>query len=138
MSEKGFSWKNGIAIIPDKTKPDLSGTEKERWEALTREERDKMLFAFSEQVKEKVINQEIRQTDVDDYSTSDDHLMEITGRAKDQNGKTYYISKNSWGADGHIYSGFCYASEACMRCKVINVMENRNVIPSKTSGLLNL
>jgi len=29
VSDKGFSWKKGVAIIPDETKPDLSGTEKE-------------------------------------------------------------------------------------------------------------
>lgn len=138
VSEKGFSWKNGIAIIPDETKPDLSGTEKERWEALTRDERDKMLFSFAEPLKEKTITQEIRQTAFDDYSTTDDHLMEITGRAKDQNGNTYYIIKNSWGTDGHIFDGFFYASEAYMRCKVVYVMVNRNVIPSKISGLLKL
>lgn len=138
VSEKGFSWKNGVAVVPDEDKPDLSGTEKERWETLTKEEREKMLYGFAEPVKEKVITQEIRQAAFDNYSTTDDHLMEITGRAKDQNGNTYYIIKNSWGTDGHIYQGFFYASEAYMRYKTIYLMVNKNTVPDRTLKLLNL
>ncbi|MBE0639115.1 MAG: aminopeptidase [Bacteroidales bacterium] len=138
VSEKGFSWKNGVAVVPDEDKPDLSGTEKERWEALTKEERDKMLYGFSEPVKEKVITQEIRQLSFDNYSTTDDHVIEIIGRAKDQNGTTYYIIKNSWGTDGHIYSGLFYASEAYMRYKTIYLMVNRNTVPGKIKEILKL
>jgi bleomycin hydrolase len=138
VSEKGFSWKNGVAIMPDENKPDLSGTEKERWESLTKSEREKMLYGFSEPVKEKEITQEGRQMAFDNYATTDDHLMEITGRAKDQNGVTYYIVKNSWGADDHIYDGFFYASEAYMRAKTIYLMVNKNTLPQKTVNVLNL
>lgn len=138
VSEKGFSWKNGIAIIPDEDKPDLSGTEKEKWESLTKDEREKMLYAFNQPAKEKNITQETRQADFDNYSTTDDHLMEIIGRAKDQNGNTYYIVKNSWGTDGHIYEGFFYASEAYMRSKTIYVMVNKSTVPEKIARLLKL
>ncbi|HQO07789.1 MAG TPA: C1 family peptidase [Bacteroidales bacterium] len=138
VSERGFSWKNGLAIIPDETKPDLTGTEKERWEALTKEERDKMLFSFNEPIKEKLITQQTRQLGFDNYTTTDDHLMEIIGRAKDQNGNTFYIIKNSWGTDGHIYDGFFYASESYLRYKTIYVMVNKNSIPSKIADLLKL
>ncbi len=30
VSEKGFLWKNSVAVVPDKDKSELSGTEKEK------------------------------------------------------------------------------------------------------------
>ncbi len=129
MSEKGFSWKNGIAVVPDADKPDLSGTEKEKWENLTSKEKSAALYSFDEPVAEKEITQELRQEGYDNYTTTDDHGMEIVGVAKDQNGSKYYIIKNSWGTEGHIYDGFFYASEAFVRYKTIDIMVNKNVIP---------
>jgi bleomycin hydrolase len=129
VSEKGFSWKNGVAIVPDENKPDLSGTEKEKWETLTKKERGKMLYSFDEPVAEKIITQELRQQGYDNYTTTDDHGMEIVGMATDQNGSKYYIIKNSWGTEGHIYDGFFYASEAFVRYKTIDLMVNKNTIP---------
>lgn len=129
VSEKGFSWKTGVAVVPDEDKPDLSGTEKEKWESLTSKERSKMLYNFDEPVAEKEITQELRQEAYDNYTTTDDHGMEIVGMAKDQNGTKYYIIKNSWGTEGHIYDGFFYASEAFVRYKTIDIMVNKNTIP---------
>jgi bleomycin hydrolase len=129
VSEKGFSWSNGLAVVPDEDKTDLSGTEKEKWEKLTPAEKKKMLYNFDEPAKEKIITQEVRQQAFDDYSTTDDHAMEIVGTATDQNGTKYYIVKNSWGTDGHIYEGYLYASEAFVRYKTLDVMVNKKVIP---------
>jgi bleomycin hydrolase len=129
VSEKGFSWKNGIAIIPDMEKPDLTGTEKEKWESLTKKERSKMIYSFEEPVAEKVITQEMRQKAFDNYTTTDDHGMEIVGIAHDQKGTKFYIVKNSWGTEGHIYDGFFYASEAFVKYKTMDLMVNKNVIP---------
>jgi len=129
VSEKGFSWKTGVAVVPDEVKPDLSGTEKEKWESLTSKERSKMLYSFDEPVAEKEITQELRQKGFDNYTTTDDHGMEIVGIAKDQNGGKYYIIKNSWGTEGHKYNGFFYASEAFVKYKTVDIMVNKNVIP---------
>jgi bleomycin hydrolase len=82
-SEKGFSYQNGTARIDD---------------------RDNL----NEELK---INQEMRQETFDNYQTTDDHGMLILGIAKDQNGKKYYIVKNSW-ATNNKYKGYLYASEA--------------------------
>ncbi len=138
ISEKGFSWSNGIAVVPDDDKNDLSGTEKEKWEKLTKKEKSEMLYSFDEPVKEKVITQELRQKDFDNYSTTDDHGMEIVGTANDQNGMKYYIIKNSWGTKGHIYYGYFYASEAFVRYKTIDIMVNKNTIPKKIAKEMGL
>jgi bleomycin hydrolase len=131
VSEKGFSWKNGVAIVPEEDLTDLQGTEKEKWEKLTAKEKKKSLYSFEKPVKEKEITQEMRQEAFDNYQTTDDHGMVITGMAEDQNGNLYYIVKNSWGTDNHIYDGYFYASEPFVKYKTMNIMVNKNAVPKK-------
>jgi bleomycin hydrolase len=137
VSEKGFSWKNGVAIIPNEELADLSGTEKEKWEKLTDKEKKKALYSFEEIVEEKDITQEMRQEEFDNYLTTDDHGMVITGIAKDQEGNKYYKVKNSWGTDGHKFNGYFYASEPFVKLKTIDVMVHKDAVPKnlrKTLG----
>ncbi len=129
VSEKGFSWKNGLAIVPDENLEDESGTERERWESLTAAEKQKALYSFKEPIPEKVISPEIRQKAYDNYETTDDHGMLIVGTAEDQNGALYYKVKNSWGNDDHIYEGYLYASERYVRYKTINFFLHKDAIP---------
>lgn len=129
VSEKGFSWKNGVAIVPDDDLTDLEGTEKEKWEKLTDKEKTDAIYSFDGPVKEKVITQEIRQEQFDNYQSTDDHGMHITGMATDQDGKTYYKVKNSWGHDGHIYDGYFFASKAFVELKTIDIMVHKDAIP---------
>nr|NQU91094.1 aminopeptidase [Bacteroidota bacterium] len=138
VSEKGFSWSNGVAIVPDEEKPDLAGTEKEKWESLTSKEKSKMLYSFDGPVKEKVITQDMRQEAFDNYTTTDDHGLEIVGIARDQNGGKYYIIKNSWGAEGHKYDGFFYASESFVKYKTMDIGVNKNTIPRNIRKKLDL
>lgn len=137
ISEKGFSWTNGIAVVPDEDPVDLSGTERERWEKLSDKEKEKQLFSFSKPMPEKKVTQEMRQVAFDDYSTTDDHGMQIIGKAKDQNGNPYYIVKNSWGTDSK-YQGFFYVSIPYVRLKTIDIIVNRKGIPEKTGKKLGL
>lgn len=129
VSEKGFSWKDGVAIVPEANTEDLTGTEKERWEKLTPEERKKALYSFEEPGPEKQITQEMRQEAFDNYETTDDHGMLITGIAEDQDGDKYYIVKNSWGTSDHIYDGYFYASKPFVEYKTMSVMVNKEAIP---------
>lgn len=121
VSEKGFSWKNGLAIVPQTAIEELNGSEKLKWEAMTKEERMKQMFSFDNPVPERTIGQEDRQKEFDNYKTTDDHLMHIVGIATDQNGTKYYKVKNSWGTEGHKYEGYLYASESFVRLKTMSI-----------------
>lgn len=110
VSEKTFSGKKGIAIVPEKA-----------WVEKTKEEKDSTLVLTE---KETEISEEIRQDQYENYLTTDDHLMHIIGYANDQDGKLYYIVKNSWGTK-HDYDGFVYVSSSYMKLKTISVIVNK-------------
>ena len=72
----------------------------------------------------------------DNYRTTDDHLMHITGIARDQAGNKFYLVKNSWGTGNHIYKGYHYVSEAYMRAKTIFFMVHKEAVPDATAEKL--
>jgi len=129
VSEKGFSWKNGVALVPDKNAPEISGLERAKWEKMSDADKEKLLFKFDKPVPEKTITQEMRQVEFDNYQTTDDHGMHIIGVAKDQNGKKYYLVKNSWGLEGNPYKGYFYASEAFVKLKTTDIMIHKDALP---------
>jgi len=109
VSEKGFDWKKGIALVP------------------------------SEGIAERIfITQEVRQEGFDSYRTTDDHLMHITGLARDQDGNRFYLVKNSWGTADHLYDGFIYVSDPYLRAKTIFIMVHRDAIPASLKSRLDL
>ncbi|MBO7523597.1 MAG: aminopeptidase, partial [Bacteroidales bacterium] len=65
----------------------------------------------------------------ENFTTTDDHLMHITGIAKDQFGKKYYKVKNSWGTERNNLGGYLYASENYFRGKTVSILINKNAIP---------
>ena len=67
-----------------------------------------------------------RQEAFDDYSTTDDHGMHIVGLVKDQNGKEYYIVKNSWGLSND-YKGYMYATKEYVRYKTISLLLHKKL-----------
>jgi len=131
VSEKGFSWKNGVAVVPDKNAAEVAGMESGKWSKLSDADKDKLLFKFERPNPEKKITQEMRQVEFDNYQTTDDHGMHLTGIAKDQNGTKYYLIKNSWGLDGSPYKGYFYASEAYVKLKTMDIMVHKNAIPKE-------
>jgi bleomycin hydrolase len=116
MSDKGFSMKQGVAIIPEKN-----------WNEMSEDELSKI---FSGPHPEKVITQELRQKEFDNYTTTDDHGMHIVGLATDQAGNTFYKVKNSWGVVGK-YNGFIYVSKPYVMLRTTNCMVNKKAIPAE-------
>ena len=125
VGEKSYDWKRGIALMPSKEIEDLTGLERAKWDELSEKEQEALFYDFSTPKKERVITQENRQEMFDNYQTTDDHLMHITGWARDQFGNKYYLVKNSWGTGNHIYKGYHYVSEAYMRAKTIFFMVHK-------------
>lgn len=138
VSEKGFSTsKQGIAVIPEIDKANMSDAEITKWEKMSEKEKNEELFKLSKPGPEKVITQEMRQIDFDDYQTTDDHGMLIVGTAKDQIGNLYYKIKNSWG-DYNGFHGFFYASKPYVQFKTMSIMVHRDAIPKSISKKLGL
>lgn len=123
VSEKYFSWKNGVAYVPEKEYEDMSDSE-----------RNDMFNGPKPELK---ITPELRQEAYDNYSTTDDHGMHIVGLAKDQNGKEYYIVKNSWGTKND-YKGYLYVSKAYVRYKTTAFLLNKGGIPGDVKEKLRL
>ena len=138
VSEKGFSWTNGVAIVPEDNFEAIDDTEMAKWSELSDSEKQEMLYDFNGPKPEKKITQEMRQEAFDNYTTTDDHGMHITGIAHDQNGTKYYIVKNSWDDKNHIYDGYFYASESFVRYKTMDIMIHKDALPKDIAKKLGL
>ena len=118
VSEQGFT-RDGIAVYPDADKgAELTGSDMAHWLGLSASDKRKELT--SKPLPEVEVTQEMRQEAFDNWETTDDHGMLIYGIAKDQNGKEYFMVKNSWGESGK-YKGIWYASKAFAAYKTINI-----------------
>lgn len=123
VSEKGFSWKNGVAYVPE-----INFSE------MTAEQKADM---FNGPKAEKKVTEDERQNAFDNYETTDDHGMHIVGIAKDQNGKEYYIVKNSWGMSND-YKGYMYMTKEYMKYKLTDIMVHKDALPKHISKKLGL
>ena len=133
VSEGGFQWRNGFALLPEtKTGEDLEGTELSRWVQLSDKDREKETFKIKGPVKEKKVTQQTRQTTFDNYETTDDHGMVIVGYATDQEGNRYYKVKNSWDTN-QLYNGFLYVSEPYFLEKTLSVLVNKEALPKEVA-----
>ena len=139
VSEKGFSFKNGVAINPEVKKvEDLSNTDRARFEKMDEKERLEEVYKFEQPYPEVKVTPEVRQEGFEAFVTTDDHLMHLTGIAKDQNGTKYYITKNSWGTDRNKFGGYLNMSESFVRAKTIYVMVHKDAIPKAIKTKLGL
>ena len=123
VSEPGFKFKEGLAVIPEKSFESMSAEEK--------------LNVFNNPVTEIKVTQENRQVGFDNYETQDDHGMHITGIVNDQKGKKYYIVKNSWGTDNEC-AGYFYASESYVRMKTISIMVHKKGVPKTIAAKIGM
>jgi bleomycin hydrolase len=128
ISEKGFSHKQGLAIVPaHDSMVSVKGTDSRVFDSPEAAARSG--YAFIGPMPEKQITQEERQRAFDAQETTDDHGMHITGMVKDQNGTKYFIVKNSWGTDNNHCGGYLYASENYVKYKTLNILLHKNAIP---------
>ena len=109
VSEKGFSSKNGMALLPENaSRSDL----------------------FQTIGPEQEVTQETRQKTFFNFSTTDDHLMHLVGTSSDAEGNRYFIIKNSWGEVGP-YDGLIHMSESYLRLKTVAILLHKDAIPSR-------
>lgn len=128
VSEKGFSFRNGLGIVPeDPSTIEVSGKDNKNF---SNGGADRTSNAFQTPVKELTITPELRQKGYDQKTTTDDHGMHIVGLYKDQKGTRYFLVKNSWGTSNYP-KGFLYVSENYFKYKTINIyLHKEGVMPS--------
>ncbi len=110
VSEEDFSHKDGTAV-------------------LALEESDGIILNGIENMRQQTFN---------NYSTTDDHLMHITGLARDKNNSVFYLTKNSWGTDRNEYGGYLYMSKWYVQLKTVAIMVHKDAIPKDLRKKLKL
>lgn len=113
ISEPGFSWLYGIAYVPQKSVSDMTADEKKT--------------QFVRPQPERKVDAMERQNAFDAWQTTDDHALHIIGLVKDQNGKEYYVAKNSWGR-GNAFQGFVYLTKEYVRYKSTALMLHKDAL----------
>ena len=128
VSEDGFTRK-GLGIAYDaKLVQNLSGSDAARWLRLPATKKSEKYDSLGVNAPELVPTQEMRQEAYDNWETTDDHGVHIYGIAKDQNGREYYMVKNSGGEYGD-YKGTWYMTKAFVTYKLMDMMLNKNALP---------
>ncbi|MCR5241621.1 MAG: C1 family peptidase [Prevotella sp.] len=137
VSEEGFT-RQGLAYnIDTKATENLQGSDMARWLKLSPAKRRDILDELGCTVPELIPTQEKRQERYDNWELTDDHGMLIYGIAKDQNGKEYYMVKNSWGESGE-YKGIWYMTKSFIAANTMDYMVNKNAIPKDIRKKLGL
>ncbi len=75
-----------------------------------------------------VPTQELRQEQWNDWRFTYDHVMLVYGKAVDEEGRPYYLVKNSWGKSGP-YGGTWYMSRDYMALNTTYLFLNRHALP---------
>ena len=127
VSEKGFSFRDGLALVPeDESKLKSIGKDNPYFNNAGAKKEG---TPFDSPGPEKSITQTMRQEAFDNYLTTDDHGMHFTGLVTDQKGNEYFIVKNSWGTDNNDCDGYFYASMPYVALKTISIMLHRDALP---------
>jgi len=135
VSHPGFT-RNGLAILIDEkaTAAAAPGSDQERWVGPAN---GRPAPPAPMKVVEAVPTQESRQIEFDNKTMTDDHGMHIYGIAKDQDGKKYYMVKNSWGVTGK-YDGIWYATEAFVKAQTLDITIHKDALTKDLKKKLNV
>ena len=128
VSEEGFTRKGLAYNVDEKKLENMKGSDMARWLKLTPAKKKSIVDSLGVNVPEVVPTQKQRQERYDDWELTDDHGMLIFGIAKDQNGKEYYMVKNSWGKSGD-YDGIWYMTKNFIIANTMDFMVNKNAVP---------
>ena len=121
VSHTGFT-RNGLGILIDEQATASAGSDQEHWVG-----KEEGAPAPIVKVVEAVTNQQTRQEEFDNKTMTDDHGMHIYGIARDQDGKKYYMVKNSWGVTGK-YDGIWYCTEAFVRAQTLDITVHKDAL----------
>ncbi|MEN9510796.1 MAG: peptidase bleomycin hydrolase [Bacteroidota bacterium] len=131
VSEKSFSFKDGMAILPVhdsfvKTK----GEPVKFQQGLS-------ISGFDQACPELNVDEALRQHYYDYKLTTDDHGMQMTGWYTTPDGKRWFKMRNSWGTGNYLH-GYQMVSEAYFKGKTISIMVHQDVLGKKLAEKLNL
>lgn len=137
VSEDGFT-RTGLGIACDIAHADdLTGSDAARWLKLSKQEKAESLKRLGAKTPELVATQELRQERFDNWQSTYDHVMLIFGIARDQNGREYYMVKNSWGDTGD-YHGIWYMTKTYIALNTTYIFLNKDAVPNAVSKKLKL
>ena len=135
VSEEGFSFRNGIAIVPaSDAQIKIEGQDNKNF---SDGGADKYSEVFLNPVREVEVTQEMRQKAYDEKQTTDDHGMHIVGFNVDRKGRYFFLVKNSWGTSNYP-EGYLYVSEAYFKLKTINVYLHKEAIQDQLRAKIRL
>lgn len=124
VSDAYFSHKNGVAFVP-----------KTPWKKEMDISKDNFIKEIQE---EKEVTQADRDETFFNYTTTDDHLMHLTGIVQDQNGAKYYVTKNSWDTDSNKFGGYLNMSEEYIKLRTIAIMVHKDAVPAAIKATLGI
>jgi bleomycin hydrolase len=137
VSEKGFSHRKGLAVMPQVNVSEMKDSEQAKWSEVPKDKLIDEIYSFKNIVQEVSVTQEMRQETFDNYKTTDDHLMHIVGISKDQNGNLYFVTKNSWGTS-NVYDGYLHMSEQYVRKKTVAIVVHKDALPKPIAKKLGI
>lgn len=137
VTERGFT-RDGIGVLADLDEMQSKGSDFARWFGTgsnTKAAIDEIIHRAD--CPEIEPTQEYRQMGFDNYELTDDHGMTIFGKAVNQNGRKFFMIKNSWGETG-AYKGVWYVSYNYVKGRTMNIVIHKDAIPAHIAQKLGL
>lgn len=137
VTERGFT-RDGLGVLADLNEMQSKGSDFARWfgaGANVRDAQDKIIRRAD--CPEIEPTQEYRQEGFDNFTLTDDHGMTIYGKAVNQNGRKFFMVKNSWGETGD-YKGIWYVSYNYAKGRTMNILIHKDAIPVHIASKLGL